>query len=93
MKINEDMGKGIGVVVISIIVGAILAYMANYFYPSIISTVPFFIIAISYGTGKIISIHQIKKREYQRKMKEFKEKLSQWKSEGYDVSELEEMLK
>lgn len=34
-----------------------------------------------------------RRKEYEQKMKEFKLKLKQWKEEGYDVSELEEMLK
>jgi len=34
-----------------------------------------------------------RKKEYEQKMKEFKLKLEQWKEEGYNVSELEEMLK
>jgi len=34
-----------------------------------------------------------RRKEYEQKMKEFKLKLKRWKEEGYDVSELEEMLK
>jgi len=34
-----------------------------------------------------------RRKEYERIMKECKLKLKQWKEEGYDVSELEEMLK
>jgi len=34
-----------------------------------------------------------RRKEYEQKMKEFKLKIKQWKEEGYDVSELEEMLK
>ena len=38
-------------------------------------------------------IQRRRKKEYERKMKEFKSKVEKWKKEGYDVSELEEMLK
>ena len=34
-----------------------------------------------------------RRKEYEQKMKEFELKLKRWKEEGYDVSELEEMLK
>lgn len=58
---------------------------------------PIFIIlifpAIGYGIGRIIERKAGKRLEYVEKINEYKTKIEQWKSEGYDVSELEEMLK
>jgi len=45
------------------------------------------VIAVKAG-GKVVGI-----RKYEQKLHEYRAKMEQWKSEGYDVSELEEILK
>ena len=54
---------------------------------------PFFVIPllafIGYGIGKIAE----KRVKEKKKLGDYKSKIEQWKREGYDVSELEEMLK
>jgi len=51
------------------------------------------IILILAMLGKIYHNYRKKKKEYKRKMDEFKSKVEKWKREGYDVSEIEKMLK
>ncbi|MBW9221984.1 hypothetical protein KKP97_02940 [Methanothermococcus sp. SCGC AD-155-C09] len=62
-------------------------YINNYYIYSIIIAI-ILILAVNYYTSRK------RKKEYdERKMKEFRSKVEKWKKEGYDVSELEEMLK
>jgi len=98
----------LGGLTISIIIFGILgSIVGRFFYNNgfivSLSIVPAFA-SIGYAIGKPVAekaeIAEIKRREeerrrkeYERIMKECKLKLKQWKEEGYDVSELEEMLK
>jgi len=65
----------------------------------ILFVIPFATIVGFYGyelgksIGEKIEEEERKRKEYEQKMKEFELKLKQWKEKGYDVSELEEMLK
>ena len=45
------------------------------------------------GAGFVISRNRKKRKEYRAMVSEYRAKIEQWKREGYDVSELEEMLK
>lgn len=61
-----------------------------YFYPLLIF--PTLSLA-GYVIGKSIGGIIAKREEYEQKIKEYKSKIEQWKEEGYDVSELEEMVR
>ena len=49
--------------------------------------------AVFTGAGFVFSRNRKKRKEYQAKVREYRAKMEQWKSEGYDVSGLEEMMK
>ena len=68
---------------ISIIILIFLLILIPYLF---IFLVPIIIIYYLYKYIK-------KKKEYERKMNEYRAIVEKWKREGYDVSELEEMLK
>lgn len=81
--------------IIGEITGVICAVPLNGNILEIILELPliFGFAVIGTGISKIIGKEAIKKKKYQQKMREYGFKLQQWKSEGYDVSELEEMMR
>ena len=72
--------------------GAFGICFGRYLLPILLFPVPLLAFA-GYGIGKIMNEKAFKRVERERKIREYKSKMEQWKREGYDVSELEEVLK